>query len=179
MNISRSIPTVQTFDPNRLNPIFDFFLPKVKEEDREDVKSDSILRILTAVEKRTIKSDIFTFAHTIVQRTVFDYYRQKNRKITKASISVNFCDGADEESGSTIDYFSYEVEEVGYHLSDVRYDYLIHITDFTPQERKIIDYMLFVEEGMDMKPTEISNQLGLNKSHASRAMKKLKKVCRA
>jgi len=179
MTMLKTIPTVQTFDPNRLKPIFDFFLPRVKEEDREDVKSDSILRILTAVEKRKIKSDIFTFAHTIVQRTVFDYYRQKNRKIAQASILVNFCDGADDEMGSTIDYFSYQVKEAGYDLSDVRNDYYCHISEFTPQERKIIDYMLFMEEGMGMKPTEISNRLGVNKSHASRAMNKLKKICQA
>ncbi|XOS93650.1 hypothetical protein ACLMAB_09485 [Brevibacillus laterosporus] len=90
---------------------------------------------------------------------------------------VHFCDGADDEKGSTTDYFYGVDYEVGYGLADVRNDYLFHKHLFTNQEQKIISYMLFTEDGIDMKPTQISNQLGLNKSHASRAMNKLKHVC--
>jgi RNA polymerase sigma factor (sigma-70 family) len=169
--------SVSNFDLNALTPIFNFVLKGVRQEDREDVKSESIVRILTAVDKGNIKKDLFTFAHTVVQRTVFDYYRKNNRMITKSSTLVNFCDGADEEQGSTVDYFSQRDIEHGYGLSDVKNDYLNNKSVFTPQESRIIDYMLFTEEGMDMKPTEISNMMGLNKSHASRAMNKLKKVC--
>ncbi len=168
--------TVQNFDINTLNPIFKFILKGVKKEDREEVKSEAVLRILTAIENGQIKKDIFNFSHTVVQRTVYDYYRKNNRMIEKKSTLVNYCDGSDDEQGSTLDYFSYATEEYGYYLSDVKNDYLKKTSEFTQQERKIIDYMLFTEEGMAMKPTEISSILGINKSHASRAMKKLKKI---
>lgn len=169
--------TISNFDIKSLTPIFKFILKGVRSEDREEVQSEAVLRILTAIDKGQVKKDIFTFSHTVVQRAVFDYYRKNNRMINKNSTSVNFCDGADEEYGSTIDYFSYATEEIGYGLSDVKTDYLNNLCMFTPQQRRIIDFMLFTEEGIDMKPTEISNLLGLNKSHASRAMKTLKKLC--
>lgn len=171
--------TVQNFDIDTLKPIFNFVLKGVRYEDREEVKAEAVLRILTAIDKGQVKKDVFTFSHTVVQRTVYDYYRKNNRMITKNSTLVNYCDGADEEMGSTIDYFSQAVEEIGYGLADVKNDYLNNISEFTPQQRRIIDFMLFTEEGMDMKPTEISNLLGIDKTHASRAMTKLKKVCRA
>ncbi|OBZ11874.1 RNA polymerase subunit sigma-24 [Bacillus sp. FJAT-27264] len=171
--------TVQNFNIESMTPIFNFVLKGVRHEDREEVRSEAVLRVLTAINGGKIKKDVFTFAHTVVQRTVYDHYRRNNRLITKNSTSVNFCDGADEEHGSTIDYFSYATVDVGFGLSDVKNDYLNNISEFTTQERKIMDFMLFTEEGMDMKPTEISNMLGINKSHASRAMNKLKKVCQA
>ncbi|WP_151736420.1 sigma factor ['Paenibacillus yunnanensis' Narsing Rao et al. 2020] len=171
--------TVQDFDINSLNPIFNFVLKGVRREDREDVKSESIVRILNAIENDKIKKDVFTFAHTVVQRTVYDYYRKNKRMITRASTLVNFCDGTDEERGSTNEYFSFKTEEYGYRISDIRNDYRINRSSFTAQESKIIEFMLFTEEGIDMKPTEISNHLGINKSHASRAMTKFKKLCQA
>lgn len=171
--------TVANFDIETLTPIFNFVLKGVKHEDREEVKSEAVLRILTAIDKRQVKKDVFTFSHTVVQRAVYDYYRKNNRMITKNSTLVNYCDGADEEQGSTIDFFSYATEEVGYGLSDVKTDYLNNHSEFTPQQRRIIDFMLFTEGGIDMKPTEISNLLGLDKSHASRAMSKLKKLCQS
>lgn len=171
--------TVHSFDISNLNPIFNFVLKGVRQVDREDVKSESIVRILTALDNDAIKKDVFTFAHTVVKRTVFDYYRKKNRKISKASVLVNYCDGADEEVGSSVDYFTFRTEEVGYLITEVRHDYINHISEFTPQERKVINYMLFTEEGMGMRPSEISNKLGVNKSHASRAMSKLRKVCQS
>lgn len=160
-----------------LNPIFDFVLSGVHIADREDVKHDSIVRILTAMNKGAIKKDLFTFSYTVIRRTVMDYYRKKRRMIIQKSTMVHFCDGADDEKGSTVDHFYGVDYEVGYGLADVRNDYLFHKHLFTNQEQKIISYMLFTEDGIDMKPTQISNQLGLNKSHASRAMNKLKHVC--
>lgn len=169
--------TVANFDVESLTPIFNFVLKGVRHEDRDDVKSEAILKILTAIDKGTIKKDVFTFSHTVIQRAVYNYYRKNNLMIRKNSTLVNYCDGADEEQGSTIDYFSYATEEVGYGLSDVKTDYLDNISEFTPHERKIIDFMLFTEEGMAMRPAEIAIFLGMDKSRASRAMSKLKKVC--
>lgn len=172
-----NMTSIQNFDINALTPIFNHILKNVRYEDRADVKSESIVRILNAIHTGKINKNLFTFAHTVVQRTVFDYYRKNNRMIVKHSTLVNFCDGAHEENNTSVDSFSYKTEEVGYDLSDVKNDYFNNKVRFTPQERKIIEYMLFTEEGMDMKPTEISNLLDLNKSHASRAMNKLKKIC--
>jgi len=168
---------VANFNIESLTPIFNFILRGVRQDERDEVKSEAVLRILTAIDKGHVKKDMFAFSHTVVRRTVYDYYRRNNRMISKNSTSVNFCDGADEEKGSTIDYFSYATEEVGYSLSDVRNDYINNINEFTPQQRRILVHMLFTEDGMDMKPAEIANYLGLDKSHASRAMSKLRKVC--
>lgn len=175
--MNNNLAAVSNFSIETLAPIFNYVLRGVRYEDREEVKSEAVLRILTAIDQNKVKKDVFSFSHTVVQRTVYDYYRKNNRMITKRSTLVNYCDGADEDRGSTIDYFSYPTEEAGYGLSDVRIDYLNHIDEFTPQQRKILNFMLFTEEGIAMKPTEISNQLGLDKSHASRAMSKLKQIC--
>ncbi|ALA07269.1 putative DNA-directed RNA polymerase subunit sigma-24 [Brevibacillus phage SecTim467] len=169
--------TVATFDINSLNPILNLCLKDINRRDREDVKQDAIVRVLTVINKGVIKKNLFNCLRTVIQRTVFDYYRKKNRMIVQNSVLVNYSDGADEEKGSTIDTFSHESVEMGYELSEVKNDYLNNISKFTPQQRRVIDFMLFTEEGMDMRPTEISNLLGLDKSHASRAMKMLKQVC--
>lgn len=75
---------VSSFNPDTLNHIFNFILRGVNEEDREDVKQDSIVKILTAINKGTIKKDISTFSHTIIKRSVVDYYRKKNGKLHNA-----------------------------------------------------------------------------------------------
>lgn len=168
----------QNLDLNRIQPIFDHLLKGVERENRMEVMNESIIRLLEAQQREEVR-DIFTYAHTVIRRTVFDYFRKNKRMIVQATILVNFCDGADEEEGTTVDNFRYETNEAGYGLADVRNDYFNNKSVFTPQESRIIDYMLFTDEGMDMKPTEISNTLGINKSHASRAMNKLKKVCHA
>lgn len=73
---------VSSFNPDTLNHIFNFILRGVNEEDREDVKQDSIVKILTAINKGTIKKDISTFSHTIIKRSVVDYYRKKTENYT-------------------------------------------------------------------------------------------------
>jgi RNA polymerase sigma factor (sigma-70 family) len=169
-----------TFDLQKIEPIFNFMLGKVNVNDRKDIMHDAIVKILEAIENNKINTSLYSFSHTVVRRTVTDYYRRKYNMINSNSISVHWSDGIDEEKGKIGVYaFSHRSEEVGYRISDVRNSYLFNIKTFTTQERKIIDYMLYTEDGLDMKPTEISNMLGINKSHASRAMSKLRKVCQA
>ncbi|AET59753.1 hypothetical protein HPL003_15010 [Paenibacillus terrae HPL-003] len=166
---------VSSFNPDTLNHIFNFILRGVNEEDREDVKQDSIVQILTAIHNGNIKKDISTFSHTVIKRSVVDYYRKKKRKITQFSTTVNFCDGTDEE-GSKANYYSVQVNDYGFKLADVKVDYLSNRSRFTKQEQRIINFMLFTEEGMDMKPAEIAHYLDIHKSHACRAVKKLREL---
>lgn len=170
--------TVADFDINELNHIFEHILNKqVRYDDREDVKSDAVLRILEEVHKNSIKTNFISFAHTVIQRTVIEYYRKKNRMIVKNSTSVNFCDGVDKDVGSTVDFFSYKIEDKGYEMSDVRTDYLNNIGLFTKTEQLVMNELLFNKDCYDMKMSEISRRLGLDKSHATRAFKKLRKLC--
>lgn len=165
-----------------LKPIFDFELFKVKAQDKEDVKQTAILNILTALEKydsgQLPHDKLFSFAQVIVKRTVVDYYRRVNRKIEQNSTSVNWCDNVDEETGSGgADAFNTTVEDYGYEVADIRLDYLNNAHKFTPQERRIVEYMLFNKEGEGMELPEVYKKLGIHKSHGARALKKLREVC--
>ncbi|MBD8498870.1 sigma-70 family RNA polymerase sigma factor [Paenibacillus arenosi] len=168
---------ISTFDISSLNQIFNVVLKGVNSRDREDVKSEAIVRVLTEIDKGSIKTNAYSFMRTVIQRTVFDYYRKNRRKITQNTLLVHYSDGEMNDLDSTVTTFTYGTTEFGYSMVELRNDYLNNISLFTAQETKIIDFMLFTEEGMGMKPTEISNLLEINKSHASRAMKKLKQIC--
>lgn len=177
---------MQTFNLDTLKPIFDFELFKVKPQDKEDVKQTAILRILESLKNYTSEelpeNKFFSFSQVIVKRTVVDYYRRSSRKIEKNTTYGVFSEGQDEldEAGddtSAAPIFFKAVEEVSYEVSNIRADYEINSNKFTPQERKIIDFLLFNENGSGMNMAEISAELGVNKSHATRALKKLREVC--
>ncbi|MFC7561289.1 hypothetical protein ACFQY3_23690 [Paenibacillus farraposensis] len=73
-------------------------------------------------------------------------------------------------------YYSVQVNDYGFKLTEVKVDYLSNRNRFTKQEQRILNFMLFTEEGMDMKPTEIAHYLDIHKSHACRAVKKLREL---
>ncbi|WP_018884242.1 RNA polymerase sigma factor [Paenibacillus massiliensis] len=171
--------TVADFDVRMMTPIFKTLLYKVNRDEREDVKSIAVLKVLEGIQKGAVKKDLFSYAYSIVKFVVVDHIRRNNRKINRASTLVNFCDGADEEVGGSADYFCYKVEEPGYEVSIVRADYEANIQKFSPQQRKIVEYMIYKEEGMDIPPGGVAISLGLNKCHASRAMAKMQKFCHA
>lgn len=171
-----------TLNLDLLKPIFDFELFKVRAQDKEDVKQTAILRILTSMQKydndQLPEDKLFSFAQVIVKRTVVDYYRKSSRKIEQNSTFVNFCDNVDEETGSGgADAFNTTVDDYGYEVADIRLDYQNNCNKFTPQERRVVEYLLFNENGKGMNMAEISSELGVNKSHATRALKKLREVC--
>ncbi len=68
------------------------------------------------------------------------------------------------------------MNDYGFKLADVKVDYLSNRNRFTKQEQRIINFMLFTEEGMDMKPAETAHYLDIHKSHACRAVKKLREL---
>jgi RNA polymerase sigma factor (sigma-70 family) len=173
-------------DLNILKPIFDFELFKVRQQDKDDVKQTAILRILESLKNYTSEelpeNKLFSFAQVIVKRTVVDYYRKSGRKIEQNTTSVFFADGqagSDSDMGEATDEksFATSADDVNYEVADIRTDYENNSHKFTPQERKIIDYLLFNENGSGMNMAEISAELGINKSHATRALKKLREVC--
>lgn len=164
-----------------MKKIFNFELYKVKPQDKEDVKQDAIVRIMNALKKQEIEEDkIPAFCQTIIKRAVVDYYRSTNRMIDKASTSVFFSDGfGDEEGDSETSSFAHESEDYGYEVSDIRIDFDLNRHKFTPTEQDTIEFMLFNEKGMAMNLTEIAQELQINKSHTTRAFKKLRDMYKA
>lgn len=170
------------FDLNILKPIFDFELFKVSQQDKEDVKQTALLRILTAAQDKTEEElpqdKLFSFAQTIVKRTVADHFRRLTRKVEINNTLVNFCDDVEEDSGAGgADAFSCIVFESGFDVADIRLDYHNNSHKFTPKERQVINFLLFNEEGLGMSMTEISAELGVDKARATYALKKLREVC--
>lgn len=161
-----------------IQPIFDFELFKINEQDKEDVKQNAIVRILTSLaDPRYIVTEetLFGFAQKIVKRTVVDYYRKLYRKIEVNSSSVNFSDGFAKDD-SWADAFSKAVNESGFAVAELRVDYSMNKRKFTPQERRVVEYMLFDEDGAGMQMKEITDALGIDKSHGSRAFHKLREL---
>lgn len=169
--------TVESFDASILVPIFKKNARLVKSQDQEEVWATATLRILEEINKGTVITSIKSFCGTIISRTIADYYRYNNRMISRSSTSVNFCDNSEEESRSGADAFYVAIQDFGYSLSEVRSDYEANMVMFTPRERTILDYMLYEEDALDMIPTEVARTVGLDRSHASNAVRKLKKLC--
>lgn len=161
-----------------MTKIFNFELFKVKAQDRDDVKQDCIVRIMKALKKQEIEeSKIPSFCQTIIKRTVVDYYRSTNRMIDKASTSVFFSDGfGDEDGDSEVASFAHESEDLGFDITDIRIDFNLNRHRFTPTEQTAIEYMLASHEGMAMNLAEIAVELQINKSHTTRAFKKLRGI---
>ncbi|MGG1263781.1 sigma-70 family RNA polymerase sigma factor [Brevibacillus laterosporus] len=170
------------FNLQELQPIFDFELYKVRNQDREDVKQTAILRILDALNNPRYKvtsDSLFRFSHLIVKRTVVDYYRGVGRMIEQYTTSVHYCDGNnDNELDDGNEYFAVEVPDNGYSVADIRLDYRLNKNEFTPQQSKIIELYLS-DDGLGMSMIDVTRKLGMNKSHGSRALQKLKEVCTA
>lgn len=160
-----------------LNSMFDYELTKVNTQDRADVKQDALMKIFIAAQKQQI-SNLKAFARTVVKRTVIDYYRRRNRLIEQHSFSVNFNDGVDvENGGSSVECFCIEEVDYKYDIACIRADYESNINSFTAREQEVINYLLYNDEAYGMGATDLANQLGINKSHASRAVKKLREIC--
>lgn len=173
--------TMELLTSTSMTKIFNFELFKVRQQDKEDVKQNCVVEILKAL--KNAKEEIPTeklpsFCQTIIKRTVVDYYRKTNRMIDTNSTLVHYCDGfGDEEGGEDTSTFAHESVENGYDLSEVRVDYDLNRTHFTPREREIVDYLLYNNKGIAMNLTEIAKELSINKSHATRAVSKLREIC--
>ena len=174
--------TSVTFDmlnSESMQKIFGFELRKVNKQDKEDVRQNCIVEILNAMKKNpnTVPTEKFpSFCHTIIKRTVVDYYRKTNRMIDTSTTLVNYCDGADEEQGSTVEFFAYSVDDNRYDLVELQTDYYLNRDRFTNRERQVLDFMLHDPEGMSMKLAEIAQELDMNKSSATRAIQKLRNL---
>ncbi|GAA0376788.1 sigma-70 family RNA polymerase sigma factor [Bacillus horti] len=167
-------------ESSSINKIFNYELRKVCLQDKKDVQQNCILEILKALKrtKTEIPQEKFSaFCQTIIRRTVVDYYRKKNRMIDQVTTLVNYCDGADDESGSTSDYFSMQIKESGYDYVELKVDYSRNESKFTKREKEVLDYMLYDSYGMFMSMSEIARKLQMNKSSATRAVQKLRELC--
>lgn len=163
-----------------MHKIFSFELFKVKAQDREDVKQECVIRIMKALKTEKVDgSKLTSFFQTLIKRTVVDYHRHANRKIDQYSDTVFFCDGfGDGEGFDAADetFTAVETDETGYGVADIKVDFELNRHKFTPTEQKVIEYMLYNSEGMAMNLVEIAAELHINKSHSTRAFKKLKEI---
>ncbi|MCY8119557.1 sigma-70 family RNA polymerase sigma factor [Bacillus spizizenii] len=188
--------TTATINPNNINEItmdllnstymkkvFNFELFKIKLQDKDDVKQDCIIQILSALKKQKVTPDnLQSFCHTIIRRTVVDYYRKTNRKIEQNSSTVFFCDGfgtedQQDDSNSANSTFAVSSEEHGYDIFNVKHDFETNRHRFTPTEQNAIEFMLSNHVSMSLSLAEIAEELQINKSHTTRAFKKLRDIC--
>ncbi|MBG9612505.1 sigma-70 family RNA polymerase sigma factor [Bacillus cereus] len=170
---------IEILNSESIAKIFNFELFKVRNQDKEDVKQDCILRIMKSLQQTTVPSEkLPSFCQTIIKRTVVDYYRYTNRMVEQNSTSVFYCDGfiEDDSSDNNCPTFCQESYEQGYEFSIVKADYEIHRNKFTPTEQHVIEYMLYDGLGVCMNLAEIANELKINKSHSTRALKKLRSI---
>lgn len=174
-----------TLNLENYRTIFDCELHKVRYQDKEDVRQTAILRILTTFanydSEQIPENKLAAFVRTIVRRTIADYYRKRGRLIEQSSFLANWNDYAgepgNEVSCTSTNAFYYGIQEYGYDLVDVRTDYLNNVDQFTPSERRFVEFVLFNEDAAGMKVSEIYTALGINKTHAARAFKKLREIC--
>jgi len=168
-----------------LEKVFLFELFKIKNRhDREDTKQSALLNIWRSLSNYT-KEDlppekITSFAQTIVRRTVADYFRSQSKATngftnTSTDVSVNTDD---DSSYSFVLGVEDRQAEVSIGISDLRADYTANRDKFSAGEQKVIEKLLFSNEGMGMSMTEITKELGFNKSLATHATTKLRSLCR-
>ncbi len=163
---------------------------KINYQDIDDVKQSAILRMLTELKRlkeeesyEIPESKLFNFAYTIIQRTIVDHYRRKNRKIEKASVYTPFHPfGETSYSEKTVieeQMYSSSliIQDHGFDVAVLRADFSQNFDRFSKQEQKVISLMLDSEDGQGMNLTELARELGINKSHATRALSKLRLVC--
>lgn len=178
--INASNFTVELINTDYMKMAFRFELFKVKEQDREDVKQDCIVRILKALKKQEVPVEKLPyFCQTIIRRTVLDYYRRTNRMIDQNTMTVFFSDRyGDEEEGDIEETasFAHGCEDYGYGISDIRADFENNRHKFTPTEQNVIEYVLYNQKGLSMNLAEIAKELQVNKSHTTRAFKKLREI---
>lgn len=176
--------TFNNINFDALTEVISYETRKVVTADREDVQQTIFERLLKQMSNKpdyaTTEKQVGGLCRDIARKSVADYFRHINTLKVSSTAYVFFADpmdeGADRESNA--DNFYAIVEEEGYLLAELRLDFEQNQHAFTPQERRVIDRKL-TEEGMDMSWTDISNELGINKSHASRAKKAFEGVVMA
>lgn len=160
-----------------LNKLIDKELTKVNIQDRDDVKQDALIKIFLAEQKQQISS-IKAFTRVVVKRTITDYYRKLNRLMEQNSFLVNFSDSKDQVDGtSSLEGFCVPKSDYGFDIACIRVDYESNKNSFTSREQEVINHLLYNDEAYGMRVTDLANALSINKSHVTRAVKKLRKIC--
>jgi hypothetical protein len=169
----------QNIDFNKLMDVVGYETRKVVESDRADVQQNIFERLLKQLKKNpdyaTTEKQIGGLCRDIARKAVADYFRHINTLKVSSTACVFFADPVDEREDSAADSFYATTEEIGYELVNLRLDFYKHQHAFSPQERRVIEHKL-TEEGLDMSWADISAELGINKSHASRAKAKFENV---
>lgn len=194
--------TMEFLNSTQMQKIFRFELYKIAPQDKEDVKHECIVKILKALKrtKNEIPEDkLPSFCHTIIKRTVVDYIRKSVRKIERNTIrfTPDYIDSpyivdAEVEDFYGVRYTFIREKDLEYirnqmriytdtynqpDLVSVRLDYERNRDKLSPKERKVLDYVLYNADVDGMNMVEIANELQINKSHVTRAYKKLREIC--
>lgn len=171
-----------------LNEVVSYETRKIVEADRLDVQQTIYERLLKQIKKNpgyaSDEKQLGGLCRDIARKSVVDYFRHINTIKVSSTSYVFFADllsesreGSTGESNSSVASESFYAisQESGYLLTELRLDFEKHKHIFTPQERRVIERKL-TDEGLDMSWADISAELGLNKSHASRAKSKFENV---
>lgn len=154
---------------------------KVGTQDGEDVSQNALMKTFKAIERKLGKGEAIKnfggLASTIASGCVSDYYREGKRLMDANSFAVCFNDGVEEDGEDVMDFFSVESVETGYGISEMRADYELNKSAFTGREQEVIDQLLYNSDAYAMNTAELAGSLEINKSHASRAITKLRGIC--
>ena len=189
--MSNAIMMEEVMESQSLKKILFYELYRVSKQDKEDVKQNclvEIMKTLSKYEREIPKKELPTLCQRIIKNTVADYFRKINRKIEKNTINVVFQDtGEDDSHQHESDYDNvfdeglvvdqYQEKDNTQDWCDITNDYENNISNFTPNEKKVVEYILYKDDGKGASKTEIAQELGVNKSSASRAISKLSEVC--
>lgn len=174
---------VQNFDPSMLIPVFAKVLRQVQNPyAREEIQSEATVRILSGIAQGVVRGKLFSYAYRVAHHTMIDYLRYNNRMIAEATTLVNYCDGVEDDVGGTVEYFYKDVEEEEYAASTtliaIRQSYESNKNRFTPAMRKVVEYKLYVAEGLNMTHAELAEAVGIDRSRATKALRMLQEVYR-
>lgn len=163
---------------------------KVKDvHEREDFMQDCVETILKELKKRGKTIDIdkdYPLFVTICNRKINEYFRHKARKNAYPISSI-----VDPENKQDLDSLrtkqdvkviapSYRDSSLLLQMVEVSIDYLKNRHKFYPKETVVLDWCLSnIEVASGMNQKEIAETLGVDKSHVTRAFKRLRNICEA
>jgi DNA-directed RNA polymerase specialized sigma24 family protein len=159
-----------------LQEIISWETRRIVVSDREDVQQTILEKLLRKIDSAptyvSTERQLGGLCRDIARKTVIDYFRHINTKKVSNTWSTDFTvSGSAEQDDWSAELFSLTAEEGGYAMAEILRAYEESRKVFTPQERRVIERKL-TEDGMEMSWAEISAELGINKSHASRAKSK-------
>ncbi len=163
-------------DLSFIYPIFERHAHRVDLQDREDVLSEVLVAVVEKLRSGTAVENLVTYVFSVVKFKITSYLRMKTCAQTKAIKYVHYCDGI-EEDGVAEGSYNASDNDASYLLCEFQIDYEASRSKFSPNEQKVVDFMLYSsEQCVGMKPSAIATHLGLDHAHGCNALRKLKNL---